>query len=648
MPTERQDLERRVLEKRVAEKRAMEAAQRPPEPQSKAGSFVSGLSQGLTLGYGDEIIGGMRAGIGALQGEGDFSDLYTKYRDEQRGHQDKMRDANPKSTFAGELVGGVGTAFLPGGAVGTGAKLGKQVAAATGLGAAAGVGYGEGESASDMAKEALVGGVLGAGSLGLTKGVGAVASPVGKVANKVGGKVVDGAKAGVRKAVAAVGGVPDEAVQKYLKNPEKYDKVKGAAELSEEIGLALESLKERVVKGSESATDMIPDDLGVDPTDAIKIIEAKIANLKKVGITNATKAEIKEYAGMKDALKKLYVQGELWDDTGRTTTRFKQPVPGKDIKGMIKRLDRETRYADRSGQFDDPLNVGKKELRASFDTNLKEAIPEYAEAMGDVAADAKALNVASKQFGKQDTATSRLKMLGNRPQDKQEVGDALGALDERMGTDFVGQNANRQTAELFEKDATRGSRNVNLWGALLGGAYSLVTGDPTGLVFSVPGGALTGAMADKYGPKATKQLLRQYVSAKKLGDKGADYLRGKTGPIGEGVKKVMDSPGTKGVTGYKVGEKYGQTLAQSPERAGNLAPFVGSVLKAKDPLTGEEKPVGADKLGDVLKSDPSRFGRYAPKLQEAAEKGPEALGSLHYILMKNDPEYRAKFSDVDK
>ena len=43
-----------------------------------------GAAQGLTFDFADEIAGGIQAGVGALQGEGDLEDLYKKYRDEQK------------------------------------------------------------------------------------------------------------------------------------------------------------------------------------------------------------------------------------------------------------------------------------------------------------------------------------------------------------------------------------------------------------------------------------------------------------------------------------------------------------------------------------------------------------------------------------
>lgn len=145
---------------------------------SKAESVISGISKGLTFGFDDEIIGAARAGLGKLQGEGSFKDLYPKYRDEQRGYSKQAHKDNPGSELTGNVVGSVGTGLFP--VVGplASASKGASTASVIAKGAALGgiVGAGESESnpiespkqakefATDVASGAAIGGVLsGAG-----------------------------------------------------------------------------------------------------------------------------------------------------------------------------------------------------------------------------------------------------------------------------------------------------------------------------------------------------------------------------------------------------------------------------------------------------------------------------------------------------
>jgi hypothetical protein len=47
----------------------------------------------------------------------------------------------------------------------------------------------------------------------------------------------------------------------------------------------------------------------------------------------------------------------------------------------------------------------------------------------------------------------------------------------------------------------------------------------------------------------------------------------------------------------------------------------------------------ADKMAKVLRSDPKAFGKYAPILEKAAERGTQALAVTNETLLKSDPEY---------
>jgi len=51
--------------------------------------------------------------------------------------------------------------------------------------------------------------------------------------------------------------------------------------------------------------------------------------------------------------------------------------------------------------------------------------------------------------------------------------------------------------------------------------------------------------------------------------------------------------------------------------------------------------ITADGLASVLKSAPQTFGKFAPELQRAAARSPEALEMTHTILLESEPAYRA-------
>lgn len=147
-----------------------------------------GALQGATMGFGDEI-------YGAYKGltDGDLTDLYDETeRDAVRANNEKAQKANPWSYGAGELGGGVATAFVPGaGLAGQAAKAGmtgfKGAMAAGGImGAVNSVGTSNAENIRDIGKDALVGAAGGAA-------FGAAGHGVGELANSIKGGMAKGA-----------------------------------------------------------------------------------------------------------------------------------------------------------------------------------------------------------------------------------------------------------------------------------------------------------------------------------------------------------------------------------------------------------------------------------------------------------------------
>lgn len=143
-----------------------------PTLGSDLGDLAKGLGQGVTLGAGDEM-------LGALQGSLDYAfkpevkSWLDAYRSRQKAAEDeynKAKERSPILTTGGEIAGGLA---LPTGAAGLAGKelgtLGK-LALSSGIGAGAGVLGSEGSIEKDpaqLAKDALLGGTIGAGAHGL-------------------------------------------------------------------------------------------------------------------------------------------------------------------------------------------------------------------------------------------------------------------------------------------------------------------------------------------------------------------------------------------------------------------------------------------------------------------------------------------------
>lgn len=158
-----------------------------PAPISTA-DIGRGILKGATLNFGDELRGGASAALGALTGQGSFSDLYGATRDYERGQSEQFGQDHPVAATGSEIVGGLGTGLL-GGIKAAGTTLGKAAAArmastgllgrlglSSGLGAAGGAatgaiaGAGGAEELGDVPMEATKGSVIGGITGGLLGG----------------------------------------------------------------------------------------------------------------------------------------------------------------------------------------------------------------------------------------------------------------------------------------------------------------------------------------------------------------------------------------------------------------------------------------------------------------------------------------------
>lgn len=136
--------------------------QQPTPEVSKLASFGRGFLQSGTLGFADEISGGIESIAGSL-GLTDVDKTYEQARDESRANFQAAATANPLSSAAGNVAGSLATAMLPipglsmaSGGVAQAAKLGAK------LGAIEGAGRSEANSASGVVEDVVTGAGTGA------------------------------------------------------------------------------------------------------------------------------------------------------------------------------------------------------------------------------------------------------------------------------------------------------------------------------------------------------------------------------------------------------------------------------------------------------------------------------------------------------
>lgn len=178
--------QKRALAVAKARKAATQAQAGSRDPVAYGGddAFRSGLVQGATFGFGDELLAGamtpIEMGIDAFQGKPvDIGRSFGQALDRNRGTDRQMQEASPALATAGNLTGAVGAGMgLAKGGVTLMAGA-KPTIASMGLrGAAEGAiygglhGLGTGESFEDKLYEGLIGAGLGAATGGA---IGAVA-----------------------------------------------------------------------------------------------------------------------------------------------------------------------------------------------------------------------------------------------------------------------------------------------------------------------------------------------------------------------------------------------------------------------------------------------------------------------------------------
>lgn len=149
-----------------------------------------GAAQGVSLGFGDELSGGagyLGGKLGLVPDKG-----YDYYRDYARNADKESQAANPGTYGASELAGTVGTAFIPG-LNAAGAGLAGTAGRAAIQGGLAGAGSTEesllsGAGAADIAKGVGLGAAGGAAGYGLGKGISQgidLAKNIGMASSKV-------------------------------------------------------------------------------------------------------------------------------------------------------------------------------------------------------------------------------------------------------------------------------------------------------------------------------------------------------------------------------------------------------------------------------------------------------------------------------
>jgi hypothetical protein len=510
----------------------------PPEDEveggpSKTESFFRSTAQGASMGFADEITAAAEAAL--------TDKPYTQARDESRTAYKEAKEANPKTSFVGEMAGAAATALIPGMGALSVPKMAAQ-GALYGLGSSeADLTQGNLEEANRATKDVLIGGAVGTlggfGSEGLKWTAG---KAIPKLAKWATASIIPEKEA--LEAVTARLTNPAE-IKNALTTPGVMDKLVNttnqaltkAGELSEAAQKALNPTR---VTNTAELVDAFKDVQSKFMTEGIPSGEGQEAALAAL---NKWKGVIRQHLKANE--------GDLPDTT---------------LAKLIRDMRKETNYNPLTATAaDDMANKALKTLNTKLDTILKETPGNevYKEKMIPVdelmQGIAKVENLFNLIKGK-GGAVAAGKMTESRVANalgpnKTYTQEALEHLKNLTGTDLMNDLEKSQLRNVFES-GQKGGYGLQAWGAGVGATAGRLLNLPGG---ALAGGAIGGLAANAAeGGKIAAALIDKWLAVRNSATSGA----------------IM---------------KYGPLLADAAKRGGNALASTHFVLSTSDPNYAE-------------------------------------------------------------
>lgn len=437
------------------------------------------------------------------------------------------------------------------------------------------------------------------------------------------------------------------AAQAWLAKQDELKNVRPPEALRQEIMGDLSALRRDISEQSAKSFDALSGETFDVPVSRLKgyltmkLNELKIAGARPIGAAG-------------DAFGKLEGYRQFLDDIDGNA------IAATDAKKLIQMIDADTEalYAATAGKYTPPASRALRDFRGHIDETLKEN-PFYSRAMDGLGDDVKLLKrMVDDGFGDEESIAQLLRAVSGP---KGEF--TLRTLDEfgkRTGKDYVGQ-----IQRYIDAQATRGSKVAmdNLQRSLpeyqraerARAALAQLrprAGEAAQLL--LPSSAETKAVsnADKalesvagWSPATTENRLKSVMSGKSIENRRAiEALEKQTGlPFSEMLadRRVADA--------FEKGYMHGSSNV-------NLWSAIGALFGGTALTGGKESPIGKlfglgfgraiDSAGPKLTQKvldaflALKGSKFAPVLEKAIERGPDALTAAHVVLMKNYPEYR--------
>lgn len=515
----------------------------PVGNEPSIGKTVMGkLASGASLGFVDELAGGLEAGGRAvgLKGLGGklneiglseegptmnydtLSKAYKGARDAERMSQSRMSKANPIASGVSEIAGSIAT-FPATGA----ASLAGRVGTAAGFGAVSGLGTSNEESLSGMAQDAAIGGALAGG----------MQYGGEKIASGVRSLFAD------NKPLKALGktaaGISPENTERYLSRSKQ---VNAAPEL-EDVGRyfqdeAIPKLQEHISKLDNEAWNALSTDPSLAKQDVLqigqdyvnKMLQGRGGNLSRNAGTGADADKIKA----------------IYEQLDEVQNAFGSHMSEADLKSVVQNMQKLGWSLEGSPRTS-LQGQALQELSGVYNELLKGGNQAYEVAMKPVAEAVTTLQSLKRHFTNQQAPEElnrfigTAKRFGMQSENKAAV-SAIQNADRLTGLGLENRIKDSVTQNAFNRTDTNGSRKT-LAGALIGKAaegaiggaigYGVSDGSGTGAAI----GAMAGMGADKYAGQIFKQVLNSKLAAGEGLAKIAPFLGKFAGPLMEASKR---------------------------------------------------------------------------------------------------------------
>lgn len=493
---------------------------------SQLESGLRGVAQGATLGFSDEIAGGLEALKDVALTDKQFSDLeqlYLKHRDESRKANKLAQEQNPISYGAGEVGGSLATAVVPGLNTAKLGTLGARVAANAGLGAVAGLGMSDADNAAELAKDSIKAAAL---SGGLTYGIEKASPYVKKGLDYVGDKASELGDDVAKKVGKGVFGVDEKATENYLAHSKDVNNAYSLGELADSVlnktdeTSTLNEMRKRASELSSKSWEALKKESSIPKNDILQAIEdgqnSLLINGNVIG-----KAQERAYNNLNDLSKQIL---HLPKDIDEPT-----------LKQIIQNLDENINW---NNPEMGPTNNVLKNLRTFIDTKLKTQNTNYKNAMEKVEDVTKSLQQVKSVFENRqnpenyDKFNKAVKNLINKD-DMSAANLAVDKIEKHTGYDLRKDIVDAWTKAQFEKGDVNGSRKT-LLGGMVGTAGGTVLGNP---VLGGAVGSSVGYTADRYAGPIFKKLLDGKINAQEYSSLIAPKLGKFANPIMEAAKR---------------------------------------------------------------------------------------------------------------